>query len=62
MTYSSLNGSRIATEDGCLYRCHELRTALKQVLDSPKFSCLCGGTKGGILLDLEGEYDPDGCD
>ena len=38
----------------------ELKYDLKQVLDSPKFNCLCNGTKAEVLLDLEnnGEYDP----
>ena len=38
----------------------ELIYDLKKVLDSPKFNCLCNGTKAGILLILEndGEYDP----
>lgn len=60
MTYSSLYRSRIATKDGYPFGYQELRTALKQILDSPMFSGLCGGTKASILLDLEGEYDPDG--
>lgn len=61
MTHPPFFDSSVPAKDGSPYGYQQLRTALKKVLDAPEFSGLCGGTKGGVLLDLEGEYDPDGC-